>query len=129
MIRRPPRSTLFPYTTLFRSRPRRRGDDDGGRSDDRGADLALVRQDERAGGGEHAAHAVDQRELHVRHLALVTLATELPRRFDDREDAVHPGVRVGEAAPVGVDRLRAARRRAAVREEVYAFTALGDAER
>src|SRR6267378_3641519 len=25
MIRRPPRSTLFPYTTLFRSRPRRRG--------------------------------------------------------------------------------------------------------
>src|SRR3712207_3540808 len=26
MIRRPPRSTLFPYTTLFRSRPRRVGD-------------------------------------------------------------------------------------------------------
>src|SRR3712207_7866586 len=25
MIRRPPRSTLFPYTTLFRSRPCRRG--------------------------------------------------------------------------------------------------------
>src|SRR3712207_8962399 len=24
MIRRPPRSTLFPYTTLFRSRPMRR---------------------------------------------------------------------------------------------------------
>src|SRR6266540_6495406 len=26
MIRRPPRSTLFPYTTLFRSRPRARSD-------------------------------------------------------------------------------------------------------
>src|SRR2546430_10533559 len=26
MIRRPPRSTLFPYTTLFRSRSRERGD-------------------------------------------------------------------------------------------------------
>src|SRR5688572_33408845 len=26
MIRRPPRSTLFPYTTLFRSRPERWGD-------------------------------------------------------------------------------------------------------
>src|SRR3712207_7185032 len=26
MIRRPPRSTLFPYTTLFRSRRRLRGD-------------------------------------------------------------------------------------------------------
>src|SRR2546422_6994296 len=27
MIRRPPRSTLFPYTTLFRSRPTERGED------------------------------------------------------------------------------------------------------
>src|SRR5690242_21498774 len=27
MIRRPPRSTLFPYTTLFRSRPHRAGED------------------------------------------------------------------------------------------------------
>src|SRR5215204_7004766 len=26
MIRRPPRSTLFPYTTLFRSEPQRGGD-------------------------------------------------------------------------------------------------------
>src|SRR3712207_7227551 len=34
MIRRPPRSTLFPYTTLFRSR-RRRGRADG-RDDPRG---------------------------------------------------------------------------------------------
>src|SRR5476649_2999214 len=41
MIRRPPRSTLFPYTTLFRSlrrrsratRRRRRGDPRGGRRD------------------------------------------------------------------------------------------------
>src|SRR3712207_7566272 len=34
MIRRPPRSTLFPYTTLFRSAWRRGccGDDAGGRS-------------------------------------------------------------------------------------------------
>src|SRR2546430_17073007 len=29
MIRRPPRSTLFPYTTLFRSDPLGRGDDRG----------------------------------------------------------------------------------------------------
>src|SRR3712207_7413590 len=27
MIRRPPRSTLFPYTTLFRSSPLQRGDE------------------------------------------------------------------------------------------------------
>src|SRR3712207_7846810 len=30
MIRRPPRSTLFPYTTLFRSTPGRRREGDGG---------------------------------------------------------------------------------------------------
>src|SRR5256885_14529144 len=30
MIRRPPRSTLFPYTTLFRSGPRRRSGGTGG---------------------------------------------------------------------------------------------------
>src|SRR2546425_3185447 len=30
MIRRPPRSTLFPYTTLFRSLPRRSGTELGG---------------------------------------------------------------------------------------------------
>src|SRR3712207_8537309 len=29
MLRRPPRSTLFPYTTLFRSRARAAGDDRG----------------------------------------------------------------------------------------------------
>src|SRR3712207_7072232 len=31
MIRRPPRSTLFPYTTLFRSQGRRRPAEDRGR--------------------------------------------------------------------------------------------------
>src|SRR3712207_7151335 len=37
MIRRPPRSTLFPYTTLFRSsRDRRRGARRGGRGADAG---------------------------------------------------------------------------------------------
>src|SRR5437870_9676123 len=35
MIRRPPRSTLFPYTTLFRSRQNGTGRDLGGRQHDR----------------------------------------------------------------------------------------------
>src|SRR5690349_23424326 len=35
MIRRPPRSTLFPYTTLFRSRARRRADPAAAAQDDR----------------------------------------------------------------------------------------------
>src|SRR3712207_8882654 len=39
MIRRPPRSTLFPYTTLFRSQARQdRGDDDGRQHADDDAD-------------------------------------------------------------------------------------------
>src|SRR3712207_8928204 len=33
MIRRPPRSTLFPYTTLFRSRQAERGAGDADRGD------------------------------------------------------------------------------------------------
>src|SRR3712207_7149432 len=37
MIRRPPRSTLFPYTTLFRSRPNRRAPRQLGRDTPQGA--------------------------------------------------------------------------------------------
>src|SRR3712207_7040594 len=54
MIRRPPRSTLFPYTTLFRSRrglearARRSGIQRGGRR----APLQVVPAD-----GDHARHA------------------------------------------------------------------------
>src|SRR2546428_10151843 len=61
MIRRPPRSTLFPYTTLFRSRPR------GGavlpRLPDRGGDRALSAQERQRvsavlrGAGERALPA------------------------------------------------------------------------
>src|SRR5258708_25008212 len=40
MIRRPPRSTLFPYTTLFRSRP----DEDRYQPQPAGADAGLLRR-------------------------------------------------------------------------------------
>src|SRR5256885_4942268 len=62
MIRRPPRSTLFPYTTLFRSR-----DADPGGGDDPQVDAA------RAGGVEQArqdrglhfhAQRVEERRMH-----------------------------------------------------------------
>src|SRR3989449_4898057 len=46
MIRRPPRSTLFPYTTLFRSR-------DEGAQLFRGVPLSLERRDERRQLGVH----------------------------------------------------------------------------
>src|SRR5688572_32647880 len=45
MIRRPPRSTLFPYTTLFRSLPAARGHPEA------------VDQDDRVRGGRVGAHA------------------------------------------------------------------------
>src|SRR3712207_8625691 len=47
MIRRPPRSTLFPYTTLFRSRDGR----DPGREGARGGDGDRRRARRGAGGG------------------------------------------------------------------------------
>src|SRR5258705_4983296 len=43
MIRRPPRSTLFPYTTLFRSEQHRdSGLEVGGRSDEGVADVVAI---------------------------------------------------------------------------------------
>src|SRR5438132_8826628 len=51
MIRRPPRSTLFPYTTLFRSR---RGDDD------------LVRDVQRSGGRGRAVTSLWRHPLRRR---------------------------------------------------------------
>src|SRR3712207_8404997 len=51
MIRRPPRSTLFPYTTLFRSRQER----PGARDDVRGAGAAHARTARAAALGARAA--------------------------------------------------------------------------
>src|SRR5258708_8682071 len=51
MIRRPPRSTLFPYTTLFRSWIGRRG-----------AERALPLQDQQVSGLSHRLHRLRSRE-------------------------------------------------------------------
>src|SRR3712207_7602056 len=62
MIRRPPRSTLFPYTTLFRSAAPARGGADGAHPDD--GQLRVARGVRRAAGPAvldlhpHAACAV-----------------------------------------------------------------------
>src|SRR3712207_8452533 len=70
MIRRPPRSTLFPYTTLFRSRRGRRrrrrcptrsprsevGDPDGIRTSRREAAFDQVGRASSAGGGRSEEH-------------------------------------------------------------------------
>src|SRR3712207_8417596 len=54
MIRRPPRSTLFPYTTLFRSQPRAAHAGGGGAGRDRPDRAHALRARARAGGGAHA---------------------------------------------------------------------------
>src|SRR3712207_8173347 len=61
MIRRPPRSTLFPYTTLFRSQP----------GADRGADRLLH---------QHARHADELRRRPRVPRAVAARARGLPRR-------------------------------------------------
>src|SRR3712207_7771004 len=76
MIRRPPRSTLFPYTTLFRSE-RRRGDDLPG-----GAEAAL----DGVGADERVDHRVVAQPLDGRHVAALDGVDERDAR--EHGDAV-----------------------------------------
>src|SRR5262245_27573997 len=76
----------------------------GGANDRRARPSTLVGQDQRSRGRKHAAHAVHERDRASGNLALTALPAKLTRRLDDREDPVHPGVRVREAAAIGVDR-------------------------
>src|SRR5687768_18151483 len=55
MLRRPPRSTLFPYTTLFRSRAGARGDREGGALQGAGGGDRADPQCRRRVGGERSA--------------------------------------------------------------------------
>src|SRR3712207_8322731 len=82
MIRRPPRSTLFPYTTLFRSRRRGRGRGQGtpaGESALRGAPFLPAYEilEHRALAGALAAHHGDLRQVEVRVLAEDRKSTRL----------------------------------------------------
>src|SRR5256885_13185226 len=61
MIRRPPRSTLFPYTTLFRSRlPPRRG---GLPEPRRGPERTLREPRRRGGGGDRKSTRLNSSHL------------------------------------------------------------------
>ena len=55
-------------------------------------------------GGEDGAIAVYQGDIRAIDLPMVGAAPELSDGLDGEEDAVHPGVGVGQAAAVGVDR-------------------------
>src|SRR2546429_7274196 len=60
MIRRPPRSTLFPYTTLFRSAPRRGRVALGGKEPAAVLRVAEQRREARAGVEAGKAEPVDR---------------------------------------------------------------------
>src|SRR3712207_8671790 len=74
MIRRPPRSTLFPYTTLFRSRRLGgRSVEDGRHDVDRAAHVQVQRAEKRHGphplhGLGEALHAAERSEEHTSEL-------------------------------------------------------------
>src|SRR5690348_18365075 len=58
MIRRPPRSTLFPYTTLFRSHPKAIGVADAASSYDRRLHRREVRSEEHTSELQSPVHLV-----------------------------------------------------------------------
>src|SRR5260221_12055451 len=70
MIRRPPRSTLFPYTTLFRSRAFGRDDRQSRRRRYRGQSLscAFSRAPERSRSEEHTSELQSHSDLVCRLL-------------------------------------------------------------
>src|SRR5690349_23981363 len=72
MIRRPPRSTLFPYTTLFRSRVRT-----GGRRRSCGAGLGAA-----GGRGDRMRRSADGRAGHVLSERSEEHTSELQSRRD-----------------------------------------------
>src|SRR5256884_9371717 len=87
MIRRPPRSTLFPYTTLFRSA--------------RAALLAELRR--------HPAHGAgcERRAVGARRLSRDLLCSRLEKArscladFDERRTAIAGDLRSGEVYEIG----------------------------
>src|SRR2546430_17097957 len=103
MIRRPPRSTLFPYTTLFRSlrgarerieaevvaHGRRAVEPDRGRGRVREVSRAGDLKVEGAGrGGREAEGAVDAGRRNLRGLISVRIREDHPRRIDGRTGAI-----------------------------------------
>src|SRR3712207_7614056 len=74
MIRRPPRSTLFPYTTLFRSEPRVEPDRPGAEDRRPCAQLDVAAQRER-----RVAEVVDERR-HLREARSEEHTSELQSR-------------------------------------------------
>src|SRR3712207_8074334 len=86
MIRRPPRSTLFPYTTLFRSPEGPRG----GGARRRGDELPGVHEDRAAAGGAGHGHHGDP-DVHLR-LERVPAGGDAQDRKSTRLNSSHANI-------------------------------------
>src|SRR2546425_10909871 len=98
MIRRPPRSTLFPYTTLFRSlskSPVR----------ERGERLAVVEQDEYAQSGADDA-LLNQRRIGRQVVGLLVEAPQIDFGMGIMRARAQPAVVGGDLRPNGFDHSR-----------------------
>src|SRR2546422_6747312 len=101
MIRRPPRSTLFPYTTLFRSQ----GEPDGRQEAPLPSGVAVVEAHLETGGREHAAVGQGQRALRRRseehtselqsrlHLVCRLLLEKKKKKIDNETTLTHASQR------------------------------------
>src|SRR5258705_7457866 len=100
MIRRPPRSTLFPYTTLFRSPGARASERSATRTD--GVARRAASSSTRSAGAsnratrseEHTSELQSLRHL-VCRLLLEKKKNEEPKRRRDRRRAGYTGARTG----------------------------------
>src|SRR5438132_4539348 len=95
MLRRPPRSTLFPYTTLFRSRTARGGNQQAYR---RSAPLAvLLPRGLSQRSEEHTSELQSHSDLVCRLLLEKKKKKDFStHRYDDNKEAV-PAAEVGKA--------------------------------
>src|SRR5947199_7830625 len=94
MLRRPPRSTLFPYTTLFRSRLRLE------RLDRAGAVVAQESREVRIGRGTRiAAQRSEEHTSELQSLRHLVCRLLLEKKKDQREEHRHAGSnnKLGEA--------------------------------
>src|SRR5256885_8557433 len=94
MIRRPPRSTLFPYTTLFRSRgdEARRDPEDERAGPDRPGQVALARQLAQVAGARATWPGRSRSEEHTSepsHLVISYAVFCLKKKHTDRTGRRH----------------------------------------
>src|SRR5580692_3608936 len=85
-------------------------------------------EDGGAGGREPAAGPVDAGQLSPADLAGPAFAPKLLDRFDEEEDAAHPGLARGEPAPIGVGGQGTANSELAVLDERPTLTLRAEPE-